>query len=205
MECSFLPNLLESRGLINESYYADFGTNTNDYFGLFGKLFLCPLMRKLRNATTEDRFQLSTDGLMSYIAAVDEMLGDRVDFAQLIKTYLAPREGEQRYSPAPFVAAFKVPVIGNPDPDRICTSHVERFNLTLRMGIRRMTRLTNAFSKKLENHKAVMSLSIAYYNVCKIHGSLRVTPAMEAGNSSLSKSTVASIRRGASVLRRICC
>jgi len=139
------------------------------------------LMYKLRLATSDDRFQLSTDGLMSYVIAVDEILGDRVDFAQLVKQYAQPREGEQRYSPAPFVAAYKVPVSGNPDPDRICTSHVERFNLTMRMSIRRMTRLTNAFSKKLENHKAAVSLGIAYYNLCRLHSTIRITPAMEAG------------------------
>jgi IS1 family transposase len=139
------------------------------------------LMLKLRRATTEDRFQLTTDGLGSYIAAVDEMLGDRVDFAQLIKTYAQPQEPERRYSPPDFVSASPVPVFGNPDPDRISTSHVERFNLTLRMSIRRMTRLTNAFSRKLENHRAAISLCIAYYNFCRLHQTLRVTPAMEAG------------------------
>ncbi len=109
------------------------------------------------------------------------MLSDRVDFGQLIKIYASPREKQQRYSPAPMIKAIQVPVSGNPDTDRICTSHVERFNLTLRMGIRRFTRLTNAFSKKMENHKAAIALHLAYYNFCRIHQSLRVTPAMEAG------------------------
>jgi transposase-like protein/IS1 family transposase len=139
------------------------------------------LMFKLRRATTPDRFQLSTDGLISYVAAVDEMLGDRVDFAQLVKTYALPQEAERRYSPPDFVSAVRVPISGTPDPSRISTSHVERFNLTMRTSIRRMTRLTNAFSKKLENHRAAISLSIAYYNFCRLHGTLRVTPAMEAG------------------------
>jgi IS1 family transposase len=139
------------------------------------------LMLKLRRATSENRFQLSTDGLNSYIAAVDEMLGDRVDFAQLIKTYSVPVEFERRYSPPEFVSAFRVPISGNPDPDRVSTSHVERFNLTLRMSIRRLTRLTNGFSRKLENHRAAISLCIAYYNFCRLHQTLRVTPAMEAG------------------------
>jgi transposase-like protein/IS1 family transposase len=139
------------------------------------------LMLKLRRATSEDRFQLSTDGLGSYVAAVDEMLGDRVDFAQLVKTYALPQEFERRYSPPDFVSAVRVPVGGNPDPSRISTSHVERFNLTMRTSIRRMTRLTNGFSKKLENHRAAISLSIAYYNFCRLHGTLRVTPAMGAG------------------------
>jgi len=139
------------------------------------------LMFKLRRATSSDRFQLTTDGLGSYIAAVDEMLGDRVDFAQLVKTYAAPQEPERRYSPPEFVSATPVRISGTPDPARICTSHVERFNLTLRTIARRMTRLTCAFSKKLENHRAAIALSIAYYNFCRTHSSLHVTSAMEAG------------------------
>jgi len=87
----------------------------------------------------------------------------------------------RRYSPARMVEAVPVAVSGDPDPSKICTSHVERQNLTMRMQIRRLTRLTNAFSKKLENHKAAIALHFAYYNFCRIHGSLRVTPAMEAG------------------------
>jgi hypothetical protein len=139
------------------------------------------LMGKLRLATSRQRFQLSTDGLPAYLDAVDEMLSDRVNFGQLIKIYTSPQEKQQRYSPAPMIKAIQVPVSGNPDADRICTSHVERFNLTLRMGIRRFTRLTNEFSKKMENHKAAIALHLAYYNFCRIHQSLRVTPAMKAG------------------------
>ena len=139
------------------------------------------LMFKLRRATSADRFQLTTDGLVRYLAAVDEMLGDRVDFAQLIKTYAGPEQPDRRYSPAEFVCATPNRVSGNPHPARICTSHIERFNLTLRMMVRRMTRLTNAFSRKLRNHRAAISLAIGYYNFCKIHSSLRVTPALEAG------------------------
>jgi transposase-like protein/IS1 family transposase len=117
------------------------------------------LMLKLRRATSPDRrFQLITDGPNAYIAAVDEMLGDRCDFAQLVKTYSTAQENERRYSPPEFVCAAPVRISGNPDRARVCTSHVERFNLTLRMGIRRMTRLTDAFSKKLENHKAAIAL-----------------------------------------------
>lgn len=119
--------------------------------------------RKLRRATSaKQRFQLTTDGLQAYIPAVDLNLSDRCDFAQLIKIYASPREGEQL-------------------PNRICTSHIERQNLTMRMHLRRLTRLTNAFSKKYESHKAAIALHFAYYNFCKLHQTLRVTPAMEAG------------------------
>jgi transposase-like protein/IS1 family transposase len=140
------------------------------------------LARKVRRATSPDvRFQLTTDGLQAYIAAVDEMLLDRCDYAQLVKTYAQPAENEKRYSPAECTGAIKVVISGNPDQKKICTSHVERQNLTMRMQIRRLTRLTNAFSKKLENHQAAIALHFAWYNFCQIHGSLRVTPAMEAG------------------------
>lgn len=140
------------------------------------------LMRKLRTATSPlQRFQLTSDGLKAYETAVDEILSDRCDFAQLIKIYASPREGEVRYSPAEVVEAVPVIVSGNPNPDRICTSHIERQNLTMRMHIRRLTRLTNAFSKKFENHKAAIALHFAYYNFVKIHQTLRVTPAIEAG------------------------
>jgi transposase-like protein/IS1 family transposase len=139
------------------------------------------LMFKLRRATSDSRFQLTTDGLKAYVHAVHAMLSDRVDFAQLIKFYSQPREGEQRYSPAQMVEAVPVAVIGDPDPKNICTSHVERQNLTMRMQIRRLTRLTNAFSKKIECHRAAIALHFAYYNWCRIHGTLRITPAMESG------------------------
>lgn len=140
--------------------------------------------RKLRRATSATkRFQLTTDGLQAYIQAVNLNLSDRCDFAQLIKIYSSPREGEQRYSPGEVVEAVPVVISGNPNPYRICTSHVERQNLTMRMQIRRLTRLTNAFSKKYESHKAAIALHFAYYNFCKLHQTLRVTPAMEAGIS----------------------
>lgn len=140
------------------------------------------LMRKVRRATSPDvRFQLSTDGLQAYIAAVDEMLSDRCDYGQLVKSYSQPQENERRYSPADCTGSTKVVISGNPDKAKICTSHIERQNLTMRMQIRRLTRLTNGFSKKLENHRAAIALHFGYYNFCKIHGSLRVTPAMESG------------------------
>ena len=107
--------------------------------------------------------------------------GSPDDFAQLIKVYGAGTEGEARYSPAEVASTEVVPVFGNPDPERICTSIVERQNLTIRMSMRRLTRLTNAFSKKWDNLWAAYCLHFAYYNFCRIHKSLRVTPAMEAG------------------------
>ncbi|HTW65987.1 MAG TPA: IS1 family transposase [Bryobacteraceae bacterium] len=140
------------------------------------------LAHKLRRATNPNvRFQLTSDGLRAYRTAVDEILWDRCDFAQLIKFYSMPVMNEIRYSPARMVEAMPVPQSGDPDPAKICTSHVERQNLTMRMQIRRLTRLTNAFSKKLENHKAAVALHFAYYNFCRLHGTLRITPAMEAG------------------------
>jgi len=135
---------------------------------------------KLRNAT-EGRFQLTTDGWPSYPDAVERVFGSEIDYAQLVKVYAATRDGEQRYSPAEVVDVEVVPRAGMPDYERICTSHVERQNLTMRMQIRRLTRLTNAFSKKWENLRAAIALHFAYYNFCRIHQSLRVTPAMEAG------------------------
>jgi len=134
--------------------------------------------------TSRDRFQLTSDGFTSYKPAVKSLLRGRVDFAQLVKIYASSREGEQRYSPAEVVDAVPEKVMGNPESDRICTSHVERQNLSIRMGMRRMTRLTNAFSKKWANLEAAYALWFAFYNFCRVHKSLRVTPAMEAGIAS---------------------
>ncbi|MGD1105952.1 MAG: hypothetical protein ABR865_02845 [Terracidiphilus sp.] len=127
------------------------------------------------------RYQLTSDGFGPYKPAVKSFLRGRVDFAQLVKVYASSREGEQRYSPADVVDAVPEEVMGNPDSDRICTSHIERQNLSIRMGMRRMTRLTNAFSKKWENLEAAYALWFAYYNFCRRHQTLRVTPAMEQG------------------------
>jgi IS1 family transposase len=135
---------------------------------------------KLRRAT-EGKFQLTTDGWPSYPDAVERVFGSEIDYAQLIKVYGASRDGEQRYSPAEIVDVEVVPRAGMPDFERVCTSHIERQNLTMRMQIRRLTRLTNAFSKKWENLRAAVALHFAYYNFCRVHSSLRVTPAMEAG------------------------
>jgi transposase-like protein/IS1 family transposase len=126
-------------------------------------------------------FQITTDGFAPYRSAITTTLGHRVDFAQIIKVYGAPSEGEGRYSPAVVESVEVVPVIGNPDPERICTSIIERQNLTIRMQLRRLTRLTNAFSKKWENLWSAYCLHFAYYNFCRVHRSIRVTPAMEAG------------------------
>jgi len=136
---------------------------------------------KLRAATSHNRFQLTTDGFRPYVQAVHTALVDRADFAQLVKVYSSPREGQQRYSPGEVVDAVPVKIMGKPDMRRVCTSHIERQNLSIRMGMRRMTRLTNAFSKKWENLEAAYALWFAFYNFCRVHKTLRVTPAMEAG------------------------
>jgi IS1 family transposase len=138
-------------------------------------------IHKLALATSRQRYQLTTDGWKAYVRAVEMFLGNRVHYAQLVKVYGTSREGEQRYSPAEVVDAVPCIVSGNPDRDKICTSHVERQNLSIRMGMRRMTRLTNGFSKKRENLVAAYSLWFAYYNFCRRHQSLRITPAMEQG------------------------
>lgn len=131
---------------------------------------------------TRGSFQISTDGFGPYRSAISTTLHDRVTgFAQLIKVYRTPQDGEKRYSPAEVSSVEVVPVMGHPDPERICTSIVERSNLSLRMGIRRFTRLTNAFSKKWENHWAAVACWFAFYNFCRVHKSIRVTPAMAAG------------------------
>jgi IS1 family transposase len=132
-----------------------------------------------------NRVQLTTDGHKMYLSAVEEAFGGDVDFAQLVKIYgNEPTGPETRYSPAECIGCEKHAVTGNPDPKHVSTSYVERHNLTLRMGMRRYTRLTNAHSKKLRNHTAALGLFLCYYNFCKIHMSLRVTPCMAAGVTS---------------------
>ncbi len=139
-------------------------------------------MEGLRHATARTPFQITTDGFAPYRSAITTTLHDRITgFAQLIKVYRASQEGEARYSPAEVASTEVVPIMGQPDPERICTSIVERSNLSLRMGLRRFTRLTNGFSKKWENHCAAVMLWYCWYNFGRVHKSLRVTPAMAAG------------------------
>jgi IS1 family transposase len=133
------------------------------------------------NAATAGRFQATTDAFPGYFEAIHTSLADRVDYSQLIKLYGAANDEEHRYSPPRVIDAIARPMWGNPVPERICTSHVERQNLTLRMHMRRLTRLTNAFSKKWHNLKAAYAIQFAYYNLCRVHQTLRVTPAMESG------------------------
>ena len=128
------------------------------------------------------RVQLTSDGLSHYVWAMHGVFGDKADFAQLVKTFgAAPdRQPYARYSP-PMITGIKKKIrAGNPDPAHISTSFAERQNLTMRMSMRRFTRLTNAFSKKVENHAHAISLHFMYYNFCRIHQTLRVTPAMAA-------------------------
>lgn len=131
-----------------------------------------------------DRIQLSTDGHPSYLRAVPTAFGADVDYAAVIKIYSSdanPKKPEQRYSAGVCIAAEKEVRIGEPDMAKVSTSFVERQNLTMRMSMRRFTRLTNAFSKKVENHVAAIALHYMHYNYCRIHQTLRVTPAMQAG------------------------
>lgn len=130
---------------------------------------------------TSGTFQITTDGFGPYISAITNTLSHRVDYARLIKVYRATPEGERRYSPAEVVSMEVVPVCGNPDPQRICTSHVERSNLSLRLGVKRFARLTLGFSKSFRNHCAAVMLWYCWYNFSRVHKTLRVTPAMEAG------------------------
>ena len=130
-----------------------------------------------------NRVQLTTDGHNVYLNAVDAAFARDVDYAMLVKRYGSTPEAEVRYSPAVCLGCDNTAVRGRPDPKHISTSYVERQNLNMRMGMRRFTRLTNAFSKKLDNHRHTVALFYMYYNFGRIHQTLRVTPAMAAGVS----------------------
>lgn len=143
-------------------------------------LFVAMMSRRVAPA---HRFQLTTDGLEGYVPSVEEHFGADVDFAQLVKNYAPPRtDGPDWFRPsARVVSTTKVRVMGSPKAERVSTSHIERANLTVRMHLRRFTRLTNGFSKKLDTLKAAVAVFVAWYNFCRVHQTLRVTPAMEAG------------------------
>ncbi len=137
--------------------------------------FMDDLAKRLAN-----RVQLTSDGHRPYLEAVEGAFGGDIDYATLVKIYGAAPEGQRRYSPAICTGAHKHRVEGNPDPKHVSTSFVERSNLSIRMGNRRMTRLTNAFSKKAENHAHMMAIYFMHYNFVRIHQTLKVTPAMAA-------------------------
>jgi len=147
--------------------------------GLWAKEFMEDCARRIKG-----RVQVTTDGHKAYLEAVEDAFGADIDYAQLQKIYGAPTDAEmRRYSLAQCIGADMKVVSGDPDPKHISTSYVERHNLTMRMGMRRFTRLTNGFSKKIENHIAMVAIHAVYYNFARIHKTLRSTPAMAAGLS----------------------
>jgi len=129
------------------------------------------------------RVQLTTDGHKAYLSAVFDNFGAKIDYAMLVKIYGDGAPGAGRYSPAQCTGAVLQPIVGNPDMAHVSTSYVERQNLTMRMGMRRFTRLTNAFSKKVDNLEHAIAIHFMHYNFCRVHQSLRVTPAMASGIS----------------------
>ncbi len=142
-------------------------------------IFLEKIYQAVDDATK--RFQMSTDVFRGYDHTVNEVLGTKADYAQVVKIYGKPNPDEIRYSAAECLGVKKRVICGNPDMEKVSTSYVERQNLTMRMSMRRLTRLTNGFSKKWENLNYALALYFAYYNFCRIHRTIRCTPAMEAG------------------------
>jgi IS1 family transposase len=138
-------------------------------------IFMDDLAKRLSN-----RVQLTSDGHRAYLEAVEGAFGSDIDYAMLVKVYGPAPEGQRRYSPAECIGAVKHRVEGNPDPKHVSTSYAERQNLNIRMGNRRMTRLTNAFSKKAANHTHMMAIYFMHYNFVRIHQTLKLTPAMAA-------------------------
>ncbi len=142
-------------------------------------IFMDDLAKRLAN-----RVQLTSDGHKAYLEAVEGAFGGNIDYAMLVKVFGPAPEGQRRYSPAECIGAVKHRVEGNPDPKYVSTSYAERQNLNIRMGNRRMTRLTNAFSKKAANHAHMMAIYFMHYNFVRIHQTLKITPAMAAGVTS---------------------
>ena len=132
-------------------------------------------------ARLSNRVQISTDGLRMYVDSINAAFGDNVDYAQIVKSYEADATGPGRYSPPKVASTEKTPIFGEPIAEYVSTSYVERSNLSMRMGMRRFTRLTNAFSKKLENHCAAVALYLAHYNFVRTHRTIRMPPALAAG------------------------
>jgi IS1 family transposase len=146
--------------------------------GATGVAFVSDLADRLAH-----RVQLTTDGHLAYLNAVEDAFGRDIDYAMIVKIYGVPEKSQARYSPPKCIGCTRRKVVGNPDPNHISTSYAERANLTMRMQMRRFTRLTNAFSKKVENHGHAVALHFMWYNFGRIHQTLRCTPAVRAGIS----------------------